>query len=217
MAAALAHVRPGMRVIGVEAAGARTVGTAVELGAPVVLPHLATMADGIAVRSTSDLALAHVAAYVDELVTVDEEQISQAMLLLVERAKAVVEPSGAASLAAVLAGHVGGTGPVVVVLSGGNVDPLLLTKLIEHGLTAAGRYLVLRIVMPDRPGALAALTGLLAGLELNVLDVEHHRSSRALNLAEVEVEVTVETRNEAQHHTVLATLEGAGYRTTRVG
>jgi threonine dehydratase len=145
-------------------------------------------------------------------VTVGEEEISQAMLLLIERAKAVVEPSGATSLAAILAGRVPGHGPAVAVLSGGNVDPLLLTKLIEHGLTAAGRYLALRIVMADRPGALAGLAAELARLSLNVLDVEHHRSGRTLELAEVELLVTVETRDADHHREVLAALQAAGYR-----
>jgi threonine dehydratase len=212
VATALAHTRRAVRVIGVEAAGAPSITAGLAAGRPVTLDHMATMADGIAVRSASELTLAHISAYVDDVVTVDEEQISRAMLLLVERAKAVVEPSGAVGLAAILAGLVPGTGPAVAVLSGGNVDPLLLTKLIEHGLTAAGRFLVLRIVMADRPGALAALTAELAALELNVLDVEHHRSGRTLNLAEVEVLVTVETRDDAQHMTVLASLGAAGYR-----
>jgi threonine dehydratase len=215
--AALAHAGPGVRVIGVEAAGAPTMTAALEAGRPVRLEHLATMADGISLRSASALTLAHVQAYVDEVVTVDEEEISQAMLLLVERAKAVVEPSGAVALAAILAGRVPGTGPAVAVLSGGNVDPRLLTKLIEHGLTAAGRFLVMRIIMADRPGALAALTTQLADLGLNVLDVEHHRSSRALSLAEVEVQVTVETRDEEQHGIVVECLEAAGYRVEPVG
>jgi threonine dehydratase len=182
-----------------------------------VLERVATMADGIAVGSCSELTLRHAQAYVDEVVTVDEEEISQAMLLLVERAKAVVEPSGAVALAAILTGRVRGTGPVVAVLSGGNVDPLLLTKLIEHGLTAAGRFFVVRIVMHDRPGALASLTAQLAGLGLNVLDVEHRRSSRTLQVAEVEVQVTVETRDEAQHGEVLRSLEAAGYRVAPIG
>jgi threonine dehydratase len=169
------------------------------------------MADGIAVATCSQLTLSHVQAYVDDVVTVDEEEISQAMLLLVERAKAVVEPAGAAALAAILAGRVPGTGPAVAVLSGGNIDPLLLTKLIEHGLSAAGRYLTLRIVMTDRVGALAALTGELARLELNVLDVEHHRSGRDLALSEVEVQVTVETRDPAHHAEVVRSLSAAGY------
>ena len=128
------------------------------------------------------------------MVTVDEEEISRAMLLLLERVKAVVEPAGAVGLAAILAGKVLGTGPAVAVLSGGNVDPLLLIKLIDHGLSAAGRYLVLRIVVDDRPGALAGLTAALAAMGLNVLDVEHHRSGLALGIDEVEVIVTLETR-----------------------
>jgi threonine dehydratase len=201
-----------IRIVGVEATGAPTMSRALAAGRPVTLERVATMADGIAVATCSELTLAYARAFVDEVVTVDEEEISQAMLLLVERAKAVVEPSGAASLAAVLAGRVPGTGPVVAVLSGGNVDPLLLTKLIEHGLSAAGRYLTLRIVMADRVGALAGLTAELARIGLNVLDVEHHRSGRDLALSEVEVQVTVETRDAAHHREVVQALTGAGYR-----
>jgi threonine dehydratase len=211
VAAALHHVAPHVRVLGVEAAGAASMTAALAAGRPVPLETMATMADGIAVRSVSALTLRHVQAYVEEVVTVDEEEISQAMLLLVERAKAVVEPSGATALAAVLAGRVPGSGPVVVVLSGGNVDPLLLTKLIGHGLTAAGRYLVLRIVVGDQPGALAALTAELAAMRLNVLDVEHHRSGRALAFTEVEVAVTVETRDHEHHRAILRALAAAGY------
>lgn len=211
VATALAHTRRSLRVIGVEAAGAPTVTAALSCGHPVPVERLATMADGIAVRSCSELTLTHIQAYVDEVVTVDEEQISQAMLLLIERAKAVVEPSGATSLAAILAGKVPGRGSAVAVLSGGNVDPLLLTKLIEHGLSAAGRYLTLKVVMADRPGALAGLSARLAHLGLNVLDVEHHRSGRALGLAEVEVQVTVETRDLAHHREVVEALGAAGY------
>ena len=200
------------RVVGVEAAGAPTLSAAMAAGHPVTLERLATMADGIAVARCSELTLAHAQEFVDELVTVDEEEISRAMLLLVERAKAVVEPAGAVSLAAILARRIGGDGPVVSLLSGGNVDPLLLTKLIEHGLAAAGRYLTLRVVMADRVGALAALTSALAGLGLNVLGVEHHRSGRDLAVAEVEVQVTVETRDVEHHAEVVAALTAAGYR-----
>ncbi|MGI8492188.1 MAG: threonine ammonia-lyase [Acidimicrobiales bacterium] len=217
VATALAHTRRSVRVVGVEASGAPTLKAALSAGHPVVLDRLATMADGIAVRACSELTLSHAQAYVDDVVTVEEEEISQAMLLLVERAKAIVEPSGAASLAAILAGKVPGTGPAVALLSGGNVDPLLLTKLIDHGLSAAGRYLVLRVVMDDRPGALAGLTAELARLGLNVLDVEHHRSGRALGLAEVEVQLTVETRDAAHHALVIDALAAAGYRAERVG
>jgi threonine dehydratase len=210
--AGLSGPRPRTRVVGVEPAGAPTLSSALAAGRPVTLERVATMADGIAVGRCSELTLSHVVAYVDEIVIVDEEEISQAMLLLVERAKAVVEPAGAASLAAILAGRVPGTGPAVAVLSGGNIDPLLLTKLIEHGLSVAGRYLTLRIVMADRVGALAALTAELAGLGLNVLDVEHHRSGRDLALSEVEVQVTVETRDLDHHAEVVRDLTAAGYQ-----
>jgi threonine dehydratase len=208
----LAGPRPNVRVVGVEAAGAPTLSQALAAGGPVILDRVATMADGIAVAGCSELTYAHVRSYVDDVVLVDEEEISQAMLLLVERAKAVVEPAGAAPLAAILTGRVGGHGPAVAVLTGGNVDPLLLTKLIEHGLTAAGRYLTLRIVMADRVGALAGLTSALAHLGLNVLDVEHHRSGRDLALSEVEVQVTVETRDHAHHVEVVDALTAAGYQ-----
>lgn len=198
-------------MIGVEASGAPTLTAALSAGQPVALDRVATMADGIAVGSCSVLTLAHVEAFVDAVVTVDEEAISRAMLLVLERAKAVVEPAGATALAAVIAGKVPGEGPVVAVLSGGNVDPLLLTKLVEHGLSAAGRYLTLRVVMADRVGALAALTGELARLHLNVLDVEHHRGRRSLAVDEVEVHVTVETRDAAHHVEVVRALSRAGF------
>jgi threonine dehydratase len=215
-AIALCDLPPGTRarplVVGVEAAGAPTVGAALRAGHPVTLERVGTMADGIAVAQCSELTLAHAQAYVEAVVTVDEEEISRAMLLLIERAKAVVEPAGAAGLAAIMAGRIPGTGPVVAVLSGGNIDPLLLTKLIEHGLSAAGRYLTLRIIMVDRVGALAVLTAALAGLGLNVLDVEHHRSGRDLAVAEVEVQVTVETRDFEHHAEVVKALAVAGLR-----
>ncbi len=216
VAAALAHTRRAVRVIGVEPAGAPTLSAALDAGRPVTLEEVVTMADGIAVRACSELTLAHAQAYVDGVVTVDEEEISRAMLLLVERAKAVVEPAGATALAAVLAGRVPGSGPAVALLSGGNIDPLLLTKLVEHGLSAAGRYLVLRVVVSDRPGALARLTAQLADMRLNVLGVEHHRSGLALGLDQVEVALTLETRDASHHRQVIAALTAAGYDATPV-
>jgi len=212
IAVALAAVRPGTRVVGVEAAGAATMRAALDAGRCVPVPTLSTMADGIAVKTASDLTLRHVQALVDDVVTVTEEEISAALLLLLERAKAVVEPAGAVALAAVLNARVGGDGPVVVVLSGGNVDPQLLIKLIDHGLSASGRYLILRIVIGDHPGALASLTARIAGLGLNVLDVEHHRAGVDLGLDEVEVMLTLETRDPDHRHAVVAALTAAGYR-----
>jgi threonine dehydratase len=211
IAAALAARRPGVRVVGVEAEGAASMLASLRAGRPVALPRMRTMADGIAVKSPSALTLAHAQAFVDEVVTVTEEEISQALVLLLERAKAVVEPSGAASLAALLAGKVGGKGAAAVVLGGGNVDPLLLTKLIDHGLSAAGRYLALRVLIDDRPGMLARLTAEVARLGLNVLAVEHHRTGVDIPLATVEVHLTLETRNAMHSDEIVADLRRAGF------
>jgi threonine dehydratase len=216
VAAALAAVRPGVRVIGVEAAGAPTMRASLDAGRCVRLERLTTMADGIALKSPSPLTLAHVQAHVEDVVLVGEEEISQALLLLLERAKAVVEPSGATALAAVLAGKVPGSGPVVALLSGGNVDPMLLTKVIDHGLSAAGRYVALRVVVDDRPGTLATLTAEVARLGLNVLSVEHHRSGLDLDLDKVEIRLTLETRNSIHHGEIVTDLERLGYEVQTV-
>ena len=212
IATALAGLRPEVRVVGVEAAGAASMRASLEADRCVRLDRLATMADGIALKSPCPLTLAHVKAHVDDMVTVTEEEISQAVVLLLERAKAVVEPSGSATLAAVLSGKVPGSGPVVTVLSGGNVDPLLLIKLIDHGLSAAGRYVVLRVIVDDRPGSLATLTAEIARLGLNVLQVEHHRSGLDLDVAKVEIRLTLETRNSIHRDEIVADLEKLGYR-----
>lgn len=211
VATALAHSLRSARVIGVEAVGAASVRASLDAGRCVELDGVSTMADGIAVKSPSDLTLAHVQAYVDDVVTVTEEEISHALLLLLERAKAVVEPAGAVALAAILSGKVPGTGPAVAVLSGGNVDPLLLIKLIDHGLSAAGRYLMLRLVVNDKPGALAALTAAVAELGLNVLEVEHHRAGVRVGIDEVEVMMTVETRDPDHREEVVGRLRQAGF------
>jgi threonine dehydratase len=183
----------------------------VEAGRCITLPSVSTMADGIAIKGPSPLTLAHVQAYVDEIVTVDEDDISRAVVLLLERAKAVVEPAGAASLAALLAGKVPGNGLAVAILSGGNVDPFLLLRLIDRGLSASGRYLLLRVLIDDRPGALATLTTLVASLGLNVLAVEHHRSGLTLPLQQVEVVLTLETRDPEHREEVVDALLSAGY------
>jgi threonine dehydratase len=212
--AALKALRPGIRVVGVEAEGAASMSAALAAGRVVTLDRIDTMADGIAVKRVSDLTLAHVTAFVDDLVTVSEEDLSRALLVLLERTKTVVEPAGAAPLAAALAGklpHAPGE-PVGLVLSGGNIDPTLLIRVIRHGLTAAGRYLVLRIALADRPGELHRLTGVLAGLGLNVVDIEHHRSGVNVAVGEVEVHMTTETRDPEAQAEVLEALRAAGYR-----
>ncbi|HTT91622.1 MAG TPA: threonine ammonia-lyase [Acidimicrobiales bacterium] len=211
--AAAIRGRPGpTRVIGVEAAGAPPMLAALRAGGPVELPSVDTMADGIAVRCVSELTYEHTKALVDEVVTVDEEQISRAVVLLLERCKWVVEPAGAVPLAALLSGAVPGVDPVVLVISGGNVDPLLLTRLIEHGLTAAGRYFMVRVVLADKPGALAALTGTLGHLGLNLLTVEHRRSGAPVGVSEAEVVLTVETLDPAHRDAIVPALRDQGFQ-----
>ncbi len=212
VATALAHVRPEIRVIGVQAAAVPSMVVSLAAGRPIEVTAHRTLADGIAVRSPSALTLEHVQAHVDEVVTVTEEELARAVLLLLERAKSVVEPAGAAGLAALLAGKVPGDGPVLVVLSGGNVDAPVLTEVIDFGLNAAGRYLVLRLVLADRPGALADATRAIADLDLNVLAVEHHRVGVAIGVDEVEVVVTLETRGPEHRAEVVAALGRAGLR-----
>lgn len=210
IAAALAAVRPDTHVVGVQAEGACSMRRSIAAG-HIVEVEPVTMADGVALRAPSELTFAHARAFVREVLTVSEEEISRAVLFLLERAKAVVEPSGALPVAALLAGKVAGAGPVVAVLSGGNVDPMLLTRLIDHGLSAASRFMVVRAVIDDRPGALHDLTGVIARLGLNVLSVEHHREGIDLPIASVEVLFTLETRDAAHQDEVMATLAAEGY------
>lgn len=217
IAAGLRGAGSRARVVGVEAAGAAPMLAALHAGKAIELPSVDTMADGIAVRCVSELTYEHVRALVDEVVTVDEEQISRAVLLLLERCKWVVEPAAATSLAALLAGAVPGEGPVVLVLSGGNVDPLLLTRLVEHGLTAAGRYLVVRVVLADKPGALALLTSALSELGLNLLTVEHRRGGAPVGVNEVEVILTLETRDPEHRDQVVPALQAQGFRAQAYG
>ncbi|MEY2470199.1 MAG: threonine dehydratase [Actinomycetota bacterium] len=194
VATAFAHSRRGVRVIGVEAADRTN-----------------TMADGIRVKGTSELTLAHIAAYVDEVVTVDEEAISQALVLLLERTKQLVEPAGAVALAAVLGGLVPGDGPVGVVVSGGNIDPMLLVRVVDHGLSAAGRYLVLRVVVRDAPGELARLLDVVAKEGLNVLSVDHHRAGSRVGINKTEVRLTLETRDPSHRGEVVEIIKAAGF------
>jgi threonine dehydratase len=210
VAVALAAAAPAWRVVGIEAAGAASMAASLAAGAPTTCGHPVTMADGIALKSPSALTLAHVEALVDDVLTVSEEEIAAAVLMLMERSRSVVEPAGAVGLAALIGGKVAGDGPVVCLLSGGNVDPMLLITILEHGLSVAGRYLRLRAIVADRPGGLAHLAGLLASLGLNVTDLEHHRAGTAVGVEEVEILVTVETRDREHAAEVMALLAEAG-------
>ena len=212
MATAIKALRPDVRVVAVQAAGAAALPESLTRGVPTPLESMTTMADGIAVGCPGVVPFQAMQAYVDDVVTVSEESLARAVLALVERAKMVVEPAGAAAVAAILDDPSAYATPAVAVLSGGNIDPLLLGKVIRHGMAAAGRYLHLRVCIPDIPGGLARLLGELAGAQANVLEVMHERISPTLNLDEVEVQVQLETRGDQHAERVLSRLRERGYR-----
>ncbi len=211
VAVAVKERRPDVRVVAVQAEAAAAFPGSLAAGRPVALAGMATMADGIAVGSPGDMTFAHVRDLVDEVRTVSEEDLSRALLFCLERAKLVVEPAGVAAVAAVLADPAAFAPPVVAVVSGGNIDPVLLLKVVQHGMAAAGRYLQLRLQVPDRPGSLAAVLAELAGVGANVLEVEHERTATRLDLGQVEVFVVLETRGPDHAGSVVATLERAGF------
>lgn len=211
---ALRARKPDVRLIGVQAVGAAAVPASLAAGRPVRLAAMSTIADGIAVGRPGELTFAHLSKTVDEVVTVTEEDISRALLMLLERGKLVVEPAGAVGVAALMAGVVEVKPPVVVVLTGGNIDPLLMLRVIEHGLAAAGRYLRIRVRCGDRPGQLAALLSEIAHQGANVVDVEHQRHDQHLRLGEVEVGLAVETRGSEHSDHLIQALRAAGYTVT---
>lgn len=211
VAAAVKAVRPQVRVIGVQAEGAAAFPPSLAAGQPVRLSSYRTIADGIAVGRPGDLTFAHVAKVVDEVVTVSDEDISRALLMLLERSKLVVEPAGGVSMAALLAGVVTPPAPVVAVLSGGNIDPLLMLRVIEHGLAAASRFLRFTVRCVDRPGHLAALLTQIAEHGANVVDVAHERHDARLAIGEVEVALSVETRGAGHSDELISALRSAGY------
>ena len=212
IAVAVKAMRPDVRVVGVQAEGAAAYPGSLEAGHPVALETMTTMADGIAVGRPGDITFAAVRDHVDEILTVSEESLSRALLALVERAKQVVEPAGAAAVAAMLDNPGGFDTPAVVLLSGGNIDPLLLGKVIRHGLASAGRYLYLRVCIPDLPGGLAGLLSEVGAAGANVLEVAHERISPTLDLNEVEVRIQLETRSESHAEQVMIRLREQGYR-----
>ena len=213
IAAAVRSQRPDVRVVGVQAENAAAYPLSLEAGHPVALERMSTMADGIAVGRPGVVPFALVEQLVDSIETVSEASLSRALLFLLERAKLVVEPAGAAAVAHLLepAGrHV--EGPVVAVLSGGNIDPLLLLRIIRHGMVAAGRYLTFAVQVPDRPGSLARLLADLAASDANVIEVRHHRSTSSLTVDECEIAVEVETKGPEHREVVLGALRADGYR-----
>lgn len=211
LALAVKALRPDVKIVGVQAAGAACYPPSLAAGRPVAIEGLSTMADGIKVGRPGEVTFGMVEELVDEVRTVTEDQLSSALLLCLERAKLVVEPAGASPVAALLADPESFEGPVVAVLSGGNVDPLLLQRILRHGMAAGGRYLSLRLRLTDRPGALAALLGVLSVVDANVLDIGHVRTDPQLGLTEVEVELHMETKGPAHCDEVRTALREAGY------
>jgi threonine dehydratase len=212
IAIAVKAVRPEVRVVGVQAEGAAAFPHSLASGMPVQLENMHTMADGIAVGLPGDITFQTVRDHVDEIVTVSEESLSRALLSLIERAKMVVEPAGAVAVAAILDNPQEFRTPTVAVLSGGNVDPLLLGKVIRHGMAAAGRYLQVRVCIPDVPGGLVSLLREVADAGANILEVVHERTSAELHLDEVEVLLQMETRGAEHTQLVIGRLRDCGYR-----
>ncbi|MFF8941121.1 threonine ammonia-lyase [Streptomyces sp. NPDC014864] len=211
IAVAVKALRPDVRIVGVQAEGSAAYPPSLAAGHPVSVPHPATMADGIKVGRPGDVPFGLVRDLVDEVRTVSEDQLSAALLLCLERAKLVVEPAGAGPVAALLGDPHAFEGPVVAVLSGGNVDPVLLQRVLRHGMAAQGRYLAVRLRLTDRPGALATLLGVLSVVDANVLDVSHVRTDPRLGLTEAEVELHLETKGPEHCAEVNHALRDAGY------
>ena len=205
--------RPEVRVIGVQAEGIPAMKRALEAGSRVTLPAASTLADGIAVRQVGALTLEAAKRYVDDVVTVSEEELANAILLLLEIEKTVVEGAGAAPLAALLNRPLGLAGAnVVLVLSGGNIDVTMLSRIIDRGLVKDGRLVRLRVMLRDRPGELARLTAAIAEARANILHIEHDRAFSHAAIGETDVELTLETSGRAQIEALVGRLEAAGYR-----
>jgi threonine dehydratase len=208
IAIALDGLRPEVRIVGVQAAAcAPFAGRA---------PTGATIADGIAVKHPGELTAAILQDLLDDVVVVDDEEISEAIVLLLERSKLVAEGAGAAPVAAILAGRVGGEGPACAVIAGGNVDATTLNSVVRYGLTVSGRHLVVALLIPDRPGELAHIVGTIAAQHANVLAIQHHREGRNIGVLETEAELTLETRDEEHSQTLIRELADAGYAVRRL-
>ena len=203
---------PGIRVVGVQAEASTAVVDSYKAGRRITVKGQATVADGISVGSPGRITLPLVSRYVDELVVVGEEEITEAMMLLLERCKLLVEGAGAVGLAAVLSGKIRVDGEkVAIVLSGGNVDTHLIARVLERGLANAGRYLVMRVMLEDRPGRLNRLLTILSSTDVNVLDIGHLRHAASVHMGQVEIQLTLETRNHAHSIEVWQRLQEAGY------
>jgi threonine dehydratase len=215
---ALKEMNPKVRVVGVQTAKLPSMREAVAAGHPVTLPAGTTIADGIAVRRAGDVTFPVVAKYVDEIVTVDEDEIASAILTLLEREKTLAEGAGATALAALLQQRtsIPNGAKTVVLVGGGNIDVTLLSRIIERGLVQDGRLIRLRIHLLDKPGALLELTGIIAGHRVNIVDTLYNRAYYGVNLGDTTIDITMETRGPEQLAELLEALTSSGYRFSRV-
>ncbi len=212
IATVIKALKPDVRIYGVEATGAAKMRAALDAGHIVQLEQVNTIADGISPKSCGDYTFAITRALVDDVITVDDDDIIRAVLLLMERGKLIVEGAGAAGVAALMAGKVPVKGMrTAVVLSGGNIDMNLVSRFIAHGLAIQGRNLVLRLLIPDRPGELLRLLSVIAAQNVNVLDVAHHRTAPRAPIQDVEVSLTLETRNREHCDQLIALLGEQGF------
>ena len=216
VAAAVKRASPGVRVVGVQAEHAAPFPASLAAGEVRTVTTQPTIADGIAVGTPGRLTFSIIRDLVDEVVTVSDDETASAMLVLLERAKLVVEPAGAVGVAALLAGRVPDPGSTVVILSGGNIDPLMMERVISRGLVASDRYVTLRIGLPDRPGQLAVVSAIIADANANVVEVLHTRHGTGLQISEVAIDIAVETRGRSHQALLLQRLEEAGFRPTVV-
>lgn len=201
-----------VRVIGVQARNAAAYPPSLEAGAPLTIATLPTIADGIAVGRPGSLNFEIIRRTVDEVVTIEDDETAKAIVVLLERAKLVVEPAGAVGVAALLAGKLDLEGPTVVILSGGNIDPMIMERVIGRGLAASARYLIVSIPLPDRPGQLARIAEIIAEANANVVEVLHTRHGSGLQISEVEIVIHMETRGAEHAELVLQHLRDEGYR-----
>jgi threonine dehydratase len=217
IACAVKQTSPGVKIIGVQPARLPSMKAAVSQGKPVTLAPAATIADGIAVRRAGDRTLPLVQKYVDDIVTVDEEEIANAILLLLEREKTLAEGAGAAALAALVNRKVQFTGKKIAVLvGGGNIDVTLLARIMERGLVKDGRLVRLRVHLPDYPGALHKLTGILAEHRANIVETSYDRAYYGVNLGDTAIDITMETRGPEHIAELLSALSAGGYAHERV-
>ncbi|MBW4042050.1 MAG: threonine ammonia-lyase [Acidobacteria bacterium] len=212
IAAAVKQLAPHVRIVGVQAENAAAYPPSLAAGEVRTVRTTPTIADGIAVGTPGRITFDIVRDLVDAVVTVSDDETASALLVLLERAKLVVEPAGAVGVAALLSGKIPDPGRTVAVLSGGNIDPLMMERVISRGLVASDRYMTLRIGLPDRPGQLAVISGLISEANANVVEVLHTRHGTGTQISEVQIDISVETRGKPHQAALLSRLEEAGYQ-----